>query len=220
MKYIGAKINKPRFAVFIASSISLMLLAGCAAALSGKIKERETAYNLSGIKVVIESENKVQETYSDQKGNYNFTNLKKGEYDIKIEDNQDYLPFHAVIRIQKPEKMIKDIELKPMPSIKGKVFDGAMPVNGMKVELWSIDRKNHLNSITDAKGEFQFPGLQPGDYYLEAFNKTKSCRRKVTLEYGTTVLDLFLEKPVRLEPGKVQGRESSLLGTVPHRDSN
>jgi len=194
----GPRTAPALLAALMASLLLLSLLSAPALAanqpyVTGKVTDWDDLAPVAGAAVsLIRGEKVVQTTTSDKSGEFRFDGIEgdyevsayKGEQQLRVASIQPHtagtgksLSVHAVGRL------LDDSERKG--SLAGRVADadGAV-LKGVLVTLVPSDGSANRKAVTDAKGEFMFLDLAPGEYLLSWSSGDVQMTYDVTVSPG------------------------------------
>ncbi|MBT2839487.1 SdrD B-like domain-containing protein, partial [Staphylococcus coagulans] len=158
--------------------------------------QQDTESGISGVKVTLkDKDGKVVETKTtDEKGNYLFENVSKGEYTIEFETPQGYKPTvtgkgeldkdsngtSAEITVTQNDLTIDSGFYKPTYSLGDKVWEDTNKngiqdkdekgVQGVLINVFNSKNQLVDTVTTNEKGEYSVPNLPNGDYKVEFKN--------------------------------------------------
>ncbi|BAS45070.1 cell wall anchor domain-containing protein, similar to Ser-Asp rich fibrinogen-binding protein SdrD [Staphylococcus schleiferi] len=155
--------------------------------------QQDTEAGISGVKVTLkDKDGKVVETKTtDEKGNYLFENVTKGEYTIEFETPEGYKPTEigkgdadkdsngtsAKVTVDKDDITIDSGFYKPTYSLGDKVWEDRNKngiqdedekgIKGVKVTLKDSTGEELDTTVTNDKGEYEFKDLPNGEYQVD-----------------------------------------------------
>uniref|UniRef100_UPI0033651C46 SdrD B-like domain-containing protein n=1 Tax=Staphylococcus coagulans TaxID=74706 RepID=UPI0033651C46 len=158
--------------------------------------QQDTEVGISGVKVTLkDKDGKVLETKTtDEKGNYLFENVAKGEYTVEFETPQGYKPTvtgkgeldkdsngtSAEITVTQNDLTIDSGFYKPTYSLGDKVWEDTNKngiqdkdekgVQGVLVNVFNSKNQLVDTVTTNEKGEYSVPNLPNGEYKVEFKN--------------------------------------------------
>ncbi|MBA8760504.1 YSIRK-type signal peptide-containing protein, partial [Staphylococcus schleiferi subsp. coagulans] len=158
--------------------------------------QQDTEAGISGVKVTLkDKDGKVVETKTtDEKGNYLFENVAKGEYTIEFETPQGYKPTEigkgdadkdsngtsAKVTVDKDDLTIDSGFYKPTYNLGDKVWEDTNKngiqdkdekgVQGVLVNVFNSKNQLVDTVTTNEKGEYSVPNLPNGEYKVEFKN--------------------------------------------------
>jgi len=103
------------------------------------------------------------EVKTDKEGRYITPQLLPGDYVVQVANCR------MKLSVPEAETHRFDIEI-PSSAISGQVYDRitGKPIEDVRVVLWILPGSDLIESVeTNAAGQFAFPGITPGRYYLE-----------------------------------------------------
>ncbi|MEW6086791.1 MAG: carboxypeptidase-like regulatory domain-containing protein [bacterium] len=205
------KINFISIFLFVFSFINLTQIIK-ASSISGKIYSTNN-YALKGIKVELrnysakdvknqffwEGKAKLDNTYSNSNGEYEFNYLPDGDYYLTIEFPQKMEKVYEYV--QKPAAPIKltqkqnikdaDFEMKQtLAIISGRIYkrNAVTPYPNVSLEL-SCNGKTYYSTVTDEKGEYMFvsePSAGQWQIIIKDINKTITLPLNLDLSKADT----------------------------------
>jgi hypothetical protein len=215
-----------RILLVLAAMTSFTVQAIGTASIEGRITNSVTGEAIGNVKVrFLDRHNYVYSVVTDSSGSYRITGLDEGDY--RGEFTRDGFsestsnPFSRVAGIA-PARI--DAQLKPWAALRGHVVDeDGTPAAGVQVEI-EADRVLRVDdNLTDANGEFAFPGLLPGSYALVAKPPPKirvkeGVRLGMVASYYPSVTDLGQAVRIPVRTGQeVSGLEIKLRSVPVHR---
>ncbi|MFP4984082.1 SdrD B-like domain-containing protein, partial [Staphylococcus coagulans] len=155
--------------------------------------QQDTESGISGVKVTLkDKDGKVVETKTtDEKGNYLFKNVAKGDYTIEFETPQGYTPTvtgkgeldkdsngtSAEITVTQDDLTIDSGFYKPTYSLGDRVWEDTNKngiqdedekgIKGVKVTLKDSTGEELDTTVTNDKGEYEFKDLPNGEYQVD-----------------------------------------------------
>ncbi|HSX13775.1 MAG TPA: carboxypeptidase-like regulatory domain-containing protein [Chlamydiales bacterium] len=184
---------------------------------SGTVTAANMGLPITGAIVEIIFDNQVVEsTQTNALGNYTFSSLSPGLYDVLAHANNFQAQEISVVA-QSNQTSIVNFSLETLPgTLSGNVTDAntSMAIKGAAISIFS---NNHLidEALTDSSGNYMIDDLPPGSYIVEADGKNHQMQLlPVTiLSNQTTTLDFALHP----DPSTVQGQITNALTGQPIR---
>lgn len=157
---------------------------------------------MPGVKVIARRGNKISESVSDANGRFSIANLQKGKYKLEFILPPGYKPGgdYWDESTEEEKNQYKNIELEITDTdspdqltvetridgrIKGKVIDAKGNPVGKDVMVSLVSKEtaereigdiDYVHAYTNAKGNFEFFGIPPGEYYLGFNLETKPSK--------------------------------------------
>ncbi|MED4268284.1 carboxypeptidase regulatory-like domain-containing protein [Priestia megaterium] len=184
-----------------------------AASITGKVTSGQTGLPLSGVTVELRNQSNVliSTTTTNTEGNYSFTQLAAGTYNLSFAASNFITATHTTT-IAAGQTQFLNVILQPQPgNVTGTVLsqDGT-PVTGATIRL--IDQFNSVitTATTNAQGQYTISSVTPGQYSLTiSASNFQSQSRGVTITSTQTTVSNFT---LIASPGTVTGTITSTTG--------
>jgi hypothetical protein len=213
-------------------------------------EDRELGYQapspLKDVRVTVSRDGKEFSTKTNSLGEYSFTGLSPGQYEIDAAFSGYRLnwgPFNLSLRANGcvESDLLMQIDRRVFGAVRNASGE---PVPGIMVEMLSVNRQLKsweqpvLLDVTDEQGRYVIAGIPPGDYYLGInikFTPTKerpypstfypntadaSQALRIGFGIGASVQQRDLTAPSKLALVTMQGRIVNSDGTPPRADDH
>ncbi len=165
--------------MFVAFTLGLLLQAGPASVIAGKVMSSVTGAPLRKATVTLKSGKVDRATASDAEGRFRFEGVPPGQYRLKTV-RQGFLPDESQFEVSLGESATDvELSLTPQAVLAGRVVDeDGDPVPETDVDFQRVSKGKRPRFLesggmqTDAEGHFLITELQAGRYYLKAASKT------------------------------------------------
>ncbi|MEK1833433.1 carboxypeptidase regulatory-like domain-containing protein [Priestia megaterium] len=184
-----------------------------AAAITGKVTSGQTGLPLSGVTVELRNQSNVliSTTTTNTEGNYSFTQLAAGTYNLNFAASNFITAPHTTT-ITAGQTQVLNVILQPQP---GNVTGTVLSQDGTPVIGATIRLINQFNSVittatTNAQGQYTISSVTPGQYTLTiSASNFQSQSRGVTITSAQTTVSNFT---LIASPGTVTGTITSTTG--------
>ena len=139
--------------------------------LSGTVTVASSGAAVAGAQIQLKQAGQIKSTTSsDVNGNYAFSNLTSGSYDVVVTSSGYGTSVNSPVSVPADTTTILNISLSAPGSVSGTVTkqDGITPISGVTVQAL-VGEASAGSATTDANGNYTISGLDAGNYNVQAF---------------------------------------------------
>ena len=139
--------------------------------LSGAISNSSLGTPISGAQIQVEQSGEIKASASsDSNGNYTFSNLLGGTYDVVVSASGFGRSVSSPVSVPAGVTTTLNVSLSSPGTISGKVTqsDGVTPIAGATIEAL-VGQASAGSAATDSNGNYTISGLNAGNYSVVAF---------------------------------------------------